>query len=268
MNLEKIFSVKNINNHRVINILGIRMKFRILSSYHNINNKTTIQQEFYEIHPENNNKIYIISEGIKSELKHKISGLNIIIEGSNNQIVINMPTNFDKAIIRIASNNSYVEINKSPRFMLNINMWGGNHQKFIFGENSDTSCVGVAHLVDDHASIIIGKDCMLAGEVILWGRDAHAIYDIDTKKVINEITHPLTIGDHCWIGQGSTLTKNASLANNTIVGTHSVVTKVFDEENIIIAGNPAKIIKRNINWSRDSIFYYKLKQSERGDNNA
>ncbi len=35
----------------------------------------------------------------------------------------------------------------------------------------------------------------------------------------------------------------------SIIGASSVVTKRFDENNIAIGGNPAKIIKRNINWS-------------------
>ena len=30
---------------------------------------------------------------------------------------------------------------------------------------------------------------------------------------------------------------------------NSIVTKSFNEENCVIAGNPAKIVKRNIEWS-------------------
>jgi len=37
----------------------------------------------------------------------------------------------------------------------------------------------------------------------------------------------------------------------------SVVTKPFEESNIILAGNPAKIVKRNINWDRRLIDTYK-----------
>ena len=33
-----------------------------------------------------------------------------------------------------------------------------------------------------------------------------------------------------------------------IVGAMSVVTKAFDEKHSVIAGNPAKICKRNILW--------------------
>ena len=37
---------------------------------------------------------------------------------------------------------------------------------------------------------------------------------------------------------------------NSVVGQKSLVTRVFEEENVILAGVPAKIIKRDISWDR------------------
>lgn len=37
---------------------------------------------------------------------------------------------------------------------------------------------------------------------------------------------------------------------NSIVGACSVITKQFEEENVILAGNPAKIVKQNVKWGR------------------
>lgn len=51
------------------------------------------------------------------------------------------------------------------------------------------------------------------------------------------------IGDNCWIGMNSMILPGVELKDNTIVGAGSVVTKSFDMGNIVIAGNPAKIIK-------------------------
>lgn len=36
---------------------------------------------------------------------------------------------------------------------------------------------------------------------------------------------------------------------NTVVGSNSIVTKEFLELNILLAGVPARIIRKNINWS-------------------
>ena len=66
-------------------------------------------------------------------------------------------------------------------------------------------------------------------------------------KNLDKHEHPknVIIGDKCWIGMNSIILPGVELANNTIVGAGSVVTKSFKTPNSIIAGNPAKIIKIN-----------------------
>lgn len=60
------------------------------------------------------------------------------------------------------------------------------------------------------------------------------------------------IGDDVWIAQRVTLIKGAQIPSNCVVGACSLVNKKFEEEGCIIAGNPAKVIKRNIRWKFDS----------------
>ena len=52
----------------------------------------------------------------------------------------------------------------------------------------------------------------------------------------------IKIGDNCFVGENSILLYGVELGNNIIVAAGSVVTRSFDEENIIIGGNPAKKI--------------------------
>lgn len=59
---------------------------------------------------------------------------------------------------------------------------------------------------------------------------------------INE--KPIEIGKYCWIGTNAIILPGVKLGDNTIVGAGSVVTKSFVSGNIVIAGNPAKIIHR------------------------
>lgn len=61
-----------------------------------------------------------------------------------------------------------------------------------------------------------------------------------------------TIGDHVVIGVGSTLLGNITIPNYSAIGAGAVVNKSFDEENIAIAGVPAKKVSDNgsKNWNK------------------
>jgi serine O-acetyltransferase len=51
------------------------------------------------------------------------------------------------------------------------------------------------------------------------------------------------IGDNVYIAPGVKIIGDIKIPNNTAIGANSVVTKSFTEENMVIAGVPAKIIK-------------------------
>ena len=78
--------------------------------------------------------------------------------------------------------------------------------------------------------------------------DVHKVIDKDTDEVLNSAKDKIKIGNHVWVGERVTMTKNAQIPDNCVIGIASVVTKKFDEEYCVIAGAPAKIVKHNINW--------------------
>mgnify|MGYP000322777145 CR=1 FL=1 len=58
------------------------------------------------------------------------------------------------------------------------------------------------------------------------------------------IVSEVKIGKYSWIGMNSVILPDVILGDFTIVGAGSIVTKSFSEGYCVIAGNPAKIIKR------------------------
>lgn len=61
----------------------------------------------------------------------------------------------------------------------------------------------------------------------------------------------IKIGNNVWCGYGVSILKNVHVADNCIIGCHSVVAKSFDTPYCAIAGNPAKVVKTNVEWEID-----------------
>lgn len=54
----------------------------------------------------------------------------------------------------------------------------------------------------------------------------------------------VTLGEHCWIGMNAVILPGVTLGPHTVVGAGAVVTQSFPEGRVIVAGVPAKVVKR------------------------
>jgi len=87
--------------------------------------------------------------------------------------------------------------------------------------------------------IEIGKNFLFAPGVKLISSN-HGFAD----KSIIEKADPIVIGDNVWLGAGVIILPGVSVGSNVVVGAGSVVTKSFPD-NVVIAGNPARVIRQN-----------------------
>ncbi len=67
----------------------------------------------------------------------------------------------------------------------------------------------------------------------------------DSKLWKHSANAPIIIGENCWIGANVRICKGVTIGDNSIVAACSVVTKDVPA-NCIVAGNPAKIVKTDI----------------------
>ncbi len=75
------------------------------------------------------------------------------------------------------------------------------------------------------------------------------VYLISQNHDLNDYTQytkakPIIIRKNTWIGANAIILSEVELGEHTVVGAGSVVTKPFTAGNQLIAGNPARVVKR------------------------
>lgn len=75
--------------------------------------------------------------------------------------------------------------------------------------------------------------------VIARGHEYNKVMDDRQKSIIEA---PILIKSGAWIGSGAIILKGVTIGRNAVVAAGSIVTKNVDD-NSIVAGNPAKLIK-------------------------
>lgn len=93
--------------------------------------------------------------------------------------------------------------------------------------------------------ITIGDNSNIGGNTKILDNDFHPIDPQarieDDKAKIG--TAPIYIGKNCFIGCNALILKGTHIGDNCVVGAGAVVSGRF-EDNCVIAGNPAKVIRK------------------------
>jgi len=122
----------------------------------------------------------------------------------------------------------------------------GNNTRI--GEKTRVWCVN---------SVTIGDYCAIANNVIITDNNTHPIspefrlfkklnldrYGTNLWKYSDNM--PVKIGNNVWIGDNARILKGITIGDNSVIAASAVVTKDVPA-NSIAAGNPAKIVKTDI----------------------
>ncbi|WP_345813096.1 acyltransferase [Paraburkholderia sp. PREW-6R] len=125
---------------------------------------------------------------------------------------------------------------------------------------ADETCVEIHHAttivkanffaVERATKIVVGERCLFSWDIDLRTSDWHSVFNMETGARINE-PKSVVLGSRVWVGSDVRILKGVSIGEGSIIGVGSIVTKSVPA-NCAAAGNPARVIRRNVRWSHDS----------------
>lgn len=121
---------------------------------------------------------------------------------------------------------------------LNTNLSNAKNINFHPDDINNFQSPGL-YLQNFSGHITLGHGCYLAPNVGIITAN-HNLMDLDQHLESKDVI----IGEKCWIGMGSIVMPGVVLGKHTIVAAGSVVTKSFHEGYVVLAGSPAKIIRK------------------------
>lgn len=113
----------------------------------------------------------------------------------------------------------------------------------------DNFAANANFLLSCEKNISIGDNVLFGWDCTVIDGDGHEIIDRQTNMVSNKATS-ISIGNHVWIAAQVSILKGAFLADNTVIGYGSLVTKQYVGQGIVVAGVPSRVVKTGIVWKR------------------
>lgn len=128
-------------------------------------------------------------------------------------------------------------------FFITVNK--GSNLKFGKNLKSNTNLV-----LSCDKKISIGDDVLIGWNVTIIDGDGHPIYFNGSKEPYN-YAREIIIQNKVWISSNVIILKGTNILKESVISSGATVCSEFKEENVIIGGMPAKIIKNNISWEEN-----------------
>jgi len=152
--------------------------------------------------------------------------------------------------IRIRGENNFVEFKENTSFRNTKIEVRGKNCTLIVGRGTGTGDDTYISVRENGTKIIIGENCMFSRNSKIMTSDGH---DILTNGVRINGAKDIVIGNNVWITDNVTVLKGVTVGDGAVLAINSTVTKDVPS-NSIVAGNPARVVKEEIEWKETLTF--------------
>lgn len=199
------------------------------------------------------NRIFVVDSAGNKKRVFFIPGVVISFKGKNSEVVFHKPLPKFKYCKFVCGDNCYIEIGSSNYLIKKLRILvQGDNSICKIGDNFSlvNTCEIVARPASN-TSVEIGNDCMFASRILIRSQDGHIVRDLATHNILNPSKN-VKIGNHVWIANDVTILKGVNIQDNTAIGLGAILTQGEYLSNSVYAGVPAKLVKSNVTWERES----------------
>lgn len=199
-----------------------------------------------------------ICNGDNIEMKNS----SIIFSGKGNILVLDNHVRLVNSKIHFKGDNCVVYLRSNPKNDYYLNIAVSNENCVYIGERNYFN--GTLNMVvSEYQNILMGDNSVFAFGIWMRTGDAHALYDIHTRKRIN-YGKSILVGDHVWLGQSVMVLKGTQFGSGAVLGGGSLISNKVVPSHTLFAGNPAKKLKEDVahlnwgvhGWTRDKMELY------------
>ena len=173
--------------------------------------------------------------------------VKIVNGGSNNTLDFGKGCRLYNCTIRLFGENNHVVIDRDC-VCRDVDIWISNGGVISIGHN--THFTGKIHIACiEGKRVEIGERCLFSNEIVFRTGDSHSVLNLSGERI--NPSKDIIVGNHVWVGQQVIVLKGAHIGNETIVGTRALVTGKEFDDNTVIAGSPAKVVKNGVTWNHN-----------------
>ena len=167
----------------------------------------------------------------------------------NNVILRNCNLDVRQGAELIILDNVYAETYANTYQRVLVRQYG----KVVIGKGTS---IGHSFIIlcPQNTEIVIGNECLISWNLSVLSNDGHTIFDVNSRKAVNipqeGQERKVEVGYHVWIGANCIVLYGTYIGEGSIVGAGSLVKGNYPN-NCILAGNVAKVIKKDMAWCMD-----------------